>query len=706
MSKNLILLSVLILGLQTTATAAEQAPTASPPLTKPGRTFVATVDQAPTRKPMSWTHRVAEAGDYQLGMAWLEVQSGKEVEVTIMAGGKVAKSLMARPGLAPQRFETRLESLEAGDEIIVTATPKDARYRLGYQVAFGTPTFPGAKVFHVKDFGAIGDGKTDDFTAIRRATVAALDSGCGIVRFDGSKTYRAIGRSDFTAEALFDLEGARHLKVEGNGAKIVLHPPDSLALMDGAENIQIDGFKIDYEPKPYYQGMIEKIDVAAMTVDIKVPERYTVPEIGKNDYRSPSFGRSFIPDAPGARSGHGENIYVKEVTRLEDERHLRIHLRKNALGSDNPDTKLLPRVRRMAKQGATEFVVPHVKYGHRGFGTRITHSARVTLSNLHYFCVPHFWLPITHNTGPVTLTNVDLKTPHPETELFVSWRDGLHIKNGRWGILIEDGDWDGASSYDDSFAIYSRAQKMVAVDGKKMTITPTFLNKEVFLWKAGDWASVWSPGQEKLRGMARVVGVQGRTGNQTFHVTLESMPAGAAKGDIVLHEESLNRGSVIRNCSTSNIGTENSSTRFRCVDTVFENNRFEDFHFWFHAGKNGLRPRDIVLKNNRVSDERHGGIVFQQGLDCVLQDNQLDGVSLEFFKSENMHLAGNRWIGMKTKQPRVIARKGSTVQLTGDKQRDDGDSGPWIQHDETSKVIRKPLTPGPPTHRHAESNVL
>ena len=50
-----------------------------------------------------------------------------------------------------------------------------------------------------------------------------------------------------------------------------------------------------------------------------------------------------------------------------------------------------------------------------------------------------------------------------------------------------------------------------------------------------------------------------------------------------------------------------------------------------------------------------------------------------------MHLAGNRWTSMKAEQPRVIARKGSTVRLTGDKQG----SAKWIQHDNTSKVIRK-----------------
>jgi hypothetical protein len=655
------------------------------PLSMPGATFVDSIDQAVSGKALRWTHRVAEAGDYQIGMAWLEVTSGVEVGLTIMAAGKVVKSLTARPGQAPQRFETRLVGLAAGDAITVTATPKGATYRLGYQIAFGTPSFPGAKIFHVKDFGAVGDGKTDDFAVIQKAVAAARKSGCGIVRFDGSKTYRAIGKTDFTEEPLFDLKGAKHLKIEGEGAMIVLHPPDSFALVNGAENIQIDGFKIDYQPKPYYQGVIQKIDVEAMTIDIEVPQRYPMPEIGKNEFWAPFFGRSFIPDEAGARSGHGDNIYVEEVTRLESGRRLRIHIREDAQNSGSA-ASMRPRVRNAAEHGATEFVVPHVKYGHRGYGTSITGSARVTLSNLHYFCVPHFWLPITHNIGPVTLRNVDLKTPHPETELFVSWRDGLHIKNGRWGILIEESDWDGAASYDDSFAIYSRAQKVVAVDGKKITITPTSGGKELFLWRKGDWASVWSPGQEKLRGMARVDGVDGKTGNHTFHVTLESMPVGAAKGDLVLHEESLNRGSVIRNCSTSDIGTENSSTRFRCVDLTFENNRFEDFHFWFHAGPNGPRPRDIILRNNYVSDEESAKVNFQQGLDCLLSGNNFDGVTLDFENSERMCLDGNRWTGMKEGQMRVKARTGTSVLLGGDNPMSKGDFKNWIETDKTSTV--------------------
>jgi len=683
---RLVVVLPLVFGLAAIGEAEERV--GSAPSSAPGGTLVDSVDQPVTTETLSWTHRVAEAGDYQLGMAWVEVISGEQVEVMIVAGGKEVKSLVARPGLTLQRLETRIENLSAGDEITVKATPKGASYRLGYQIAFGTPTFPGAKVFQVKDFGAVGDGKTDDFAAIRKAVAAARKSGCGIVRFEKSKTYRAIGLTDFTEETLFDLKGAKHVKIEGQGSMIVLHPPDSLAVVDGAENIQIDGFKIDYDPKPYYQGMIRKIDVEAMTIDVDVPERYPVPEVGKNTFRAPFFGRSFIPDAPGARSGHGHNIYVEEVTRLDSERHLRIHLRANAMGSDTPDTSLQPRVRHAAEHGATEFVVPHVKYGHRGVGTSITGSARVTLSNLHYYCVPHFWLPITHNVGPITLTNVDLKTPHPETELLVSWRDGLHIKNGRWGILIEESDWDGASSYDDSFAIYSRSQKMVVVSEKTMTITPTFLSKEPFLWRKGDWASVWSPGQKQLRGMGRVVEVDANTGNQTFHVTLESMPDGAAAGDIVLHEESLNRGSLIRNCSTSDIGSENSSTRFRCVDVQFENNRFEDFHFWLHAGPNGPRPRGIIIRDSYLSDRESPTLNFQQGLNCLLSGNEFDGVTLNFQDSENMRVEGNCWSGMKDDQMSVKASKGSTVHLGGGNDWAGGKIEKRVETDGSSTVER------------------
>lgn len=383
-------------------------------------TVVHTVDVPVTTKAGRWTHQVDEAGDYQIGVAWIEVKSRGQVDLRVLAGGKEIKSAIARPGPAPLRFETRVEGLSPGDTIEVVAIPATGtRYRIGYQVAFCTPTFTGAKVFHVADYGAQGGGNTDDMAAITRAVAAAKHAGRGRVRFDGSKTYRVIGRADLTVEPVFDLDEARNIKIEGNGATLMIHPPDRMAYIAFAENIDIDGFTVDYDPKPYYQGTITDIDVNNLTIDIDVPQRYPVPEVGIAPTHAPFFGRSFIPDTPAARSGRGENIYIASTSRHGSDRRIRIQVPKTANGAS-----MAPRVKDAHDNNAAEFVVPHIVYGHLGGNNVITRSSRAKLSNIRYYCAPYFWMSIISNTGPVTLSNVDMQTPHPETELYVTCLGG------------------------------------------------------------------------------------------------------------------------------------------------------------------------------------------------------------------------------------------------------------------------------------------
>src|ERR687887_91888 len=50
----------------------------------------------------------------------------------------------------------------------------------------------GTRVFDVRDFGAAGDGVTDDAPAVNQATAAANSAGGGMVRF-GPGTYLAGG---------------------------------------------------------------------------------------------------------------------------------------------------------------------------------------------------------------------------------------------------------------------------------------------------------------------------------------------------------------------------------------------------------------------------------------------------------------------------------------------------------------------------------
>jgi len=72
-----------------------------------------------------------------------------------------------------------------------------------------------ARSVHVDDFGAVGDGTTDDSLAFAKALDAVTTDG-GIVNCDGSKTY-------FLAQPViipYSTTVIRYLKLQGNGAKL------------------------------------------------------------------------------------------------------------------------------------------------------------------------------------------------------------------------------------------------------------------------------------------------------------------------------------------------------------------------------------------------------------------------------------------------------------------------------------------------------
>jgi len=641
--------------------------------------LVAAVDSGKLTGEKSWSYTLKQGGDYQLGTGWIDVLSDGDVEVIITINGKKVKSVTASKDSAKvkgrtsddfgfSRLESRFEGVAADSRIEIKAVPAgDVSYRLAFHLVSTTPDFSGFKVLNVADFGAAGDGVTDDMAAIHKAVDAAKAAGGAIIRFEKEKHYRVIGKDDLTYEVAFELLDTANIKIEGQGSTLILNPPDGLANVRRSRNIQIDGLLVDYAPLPYYQGAVKNIDIDKMTVDLVVPERYPVPLTGTCKNENPYFARAFVPDHPGARTGTSQSIYITSVEALEDGRNIRLHIGQTSEGSEFSHS-IKPRLIRVKKAGTTEFIVPHRDYGHREGWTHISQSARVTFSNIRYYVVTYFWMRVKGNSGPVTFKNVDLKMKNPETELLASWRDGFHIKNARFGTLVDGCDMDGAAQYDDTFAIYTRIHNVVSQDSKTLTVEAAFRDhKDLYCWLEGDWVSIWNKTQTHLRGMARLVKLKDEPESENrFHLTFEQLPSGIEPGDVVINDEVLNRGTMIRNCTTSSVGAgPAATTRFRASDISFEDNRFDSIHFqtefnpfWGTPRSRGVSVKECTFGGPRTTVKLSSpiGVLFEK---CRFDGVRVDAPS----KAEKVVFKDSSW----TKAGKMInAGPGSTMFLEGD----------------------------------------
>ncbi|NQU43381.1 hypothetical protein HQ520_08845, partial [bacterium] len=598
------------------------------------------------------------------GMAWVDVDAGGGgVTVEISSGGEKIKSLTAQPGHTVTRFETRLEGLTAGDVIQVSAVPQSkSSYRLGFKIAFGTPTFAGKRTFDLHDFGAVGDGKTNDLPAIQKAIQAAQGTGGGVIRFDGAKTYYVKGGH------CFHMDNTANIKIEGNGARLVLHPAFEFAVIRHSENIQIDGLTVAYDPLPYFQGHIKGYNIAPgnLSMDIEVPDRYAVPKTGK--WLSRQFSRSFWLEPGYKRVGSGQHLYLDRVEALDSTgRSLRVYFRHD-MGARLQDTK---------DHHAIELIVPERDFGHRsdnGLGYCYIHDCgRIALSNIRVenYCNMGF-LPM-DNWGPITFSNIDIQTPHPETELFVGWRDGWHVHANRFGILIEDSVFDGGIMYDDVFSPYLVLPDVAAAAGNTVKLD----NGRMTYWHPGDWISFWDTDQMKRLGMARIAAIQ--PGDPVVLTLDHELDLPGVR--YALNEDTYNRDQVVRNCETTPLG-KGASVRLR-TPIHFQSCKLDNIHFWTYSGENRSRPRNVVFEDTCIWDrltlntDNAWTIAFRR---CTL-----DKTILEFENTPKAVVEDVQWT--HSQAPIMRLEKASNVYISGNTTRNgQTDLAPWIEKSDDSTV--------------------
>lgn len=155
-------------------------------------------------------------------------------------------------------------------------TPLTAAMMNGIESDLDARVQKGGLAFHVSDYGAVGDGVTDDTTAITNAAAAATAAGRLLV-FNGTKRYRLTGSVTFSG-----------LSLQTNNCTFVKSENNATYYIKIGDNIRADKLKLEIaggganDAGIYVNGSnisIDSIEVTTLTADQVGPNALLVGDL-------------------------------------------------------------------------------------------------------------------------------------------------------------------------------------------------------------------------------------------------------------------------------------------------------------------------------------------------------------------------------------------------------------------------------------------
>lgn len=507
-------------------------------------------------------------------------------------------------------------------------------------------------------FGAVGDGQRDDGRAIQRA-VAELcrQDRPAILQFEAGKTYRV---RDVADVRLFRLEDCSDVTIDGNGAAFLLAGDVRFALLQGARNIRLENFSIDYDPLPFVDGLIAKKNGKERYVDVRIFDEYQVPPLGGPTHEGGEQAYFGMLWTEGPYGPIGHHFYVTD-------------LRAAASGGlDDRIVRAFTDFKRfdLIQEDIHTISLPVRGIAHRcmdGATIRVTECEDVEIENVNVWSAPWFAFQVFRNRGVVTFRHVNICPRPGANRRTSSWRDGFHVKGNRADLLFESCHLEGMN--DDAFNISTHMSRVVNVASPTEIQIRQVYPLEIVPFEPGDAITFYSLGEGGIAGTSRLVRCEGLQETEyldngrplapmlTLH--LASPIAGLKQGDRLWNNTSANPNTVIRGCRIlQSCRFQSSVTIEECEITAFS---------WYHSENvEGPIPSRVVIKNSLLRLGRgnpmlaasfDGSIAVPNRLPgstlhaaighVLLRDNTIDG-QVRFARIRQLELTSNRFLAPRS----------------------------------------------------------